>query len=320
MKSAVRRLALLLLLICLLSGCSSSPPETLLREDQEPSRLISANTQGLSAHEPMAALYFRYGNTGYLAPEMQALSVQRDETLEEVLIEALLKGPEATHSFLSPLFPPDVEILALTAQGDTLFVTFNEALLGKYSDEASISAGEAALRRRLCLDSLSATLTEAGLCARVQVLVYQENHQSTSLRLKSGFLDRTPEGDMLPPLTRNEETLLTPHNAASALLSAWMRQDWPLLYAFIARENETDQRPDEQAAFAAFSAAHALTGFTLSHGDVSQDGQSALLSADIALRSDGADLALSGYPLRLTREEGLWKISYSRLMALMNQN
>lgn len=319
MKSAARRLALLLICMALLSGCTSSPPESLVREDQEPALLISAQTQGLSSLFA-STLYFRYGNTGYLASEEQIISLKPDETLEEALVQALLKGPQATHSFLSPLFPPEVEILALTTQGDTLFITFNEALLGRYSDEASISAEEAALRRRLCLDSLAATLTEAGVCARVQVLVYQENHQSTSLRLKSGFFHRTQEGDMLPPITRNEETLLTPHNAASSLLTAWMRQDWASLYALTARLDPADQRPDEQTAFTAFSSAHALTSFSLSHGDVSSDGQRALLNAEISLRGEGADITLSGYPLRLSREEGLWKISYSRLMALMNQN
>ena len=167
MKSKKRLMALLLGGLLLLSGCTSSPPDSLVRKDSDIAQLASADAHTLSPDSLRAALYFRYGDSGYLVPEERVLSVNRNETPEKRLVQALLDGPAATHSFLNPLFPPDTEILAVTLQNDTLFITFNEALLGRYSDEpADISQEpwktEAALRRHLCMDSLTATLTEAG--------------------------------------------------------------------------------------------------------------------------------------------------------------
>lgn len=324
MMARLRRLAPLFLCLMLLSGCVASPPDTLVRTENS-AALISASTSALSADTHSATLYFRYDESPYLAAEERILSVDRDESLEKALIQALIDGPLVTSSLLSPLFPQDVEVLAVSRQGDTLFVTFNEALLGRYADEPGDISQEPwktefPLRRRLCMDSLTATLTEAGLCTQVQVLVYRENIRSNSMRLHAGYFTRSQDETLLPPLTRNEAALFTPHNAADTLLRAWMTQDFSTLYTLVARENATDPRPGEQESISAFAAGKALTGYTLSSGQVSFDGQRTVLCVDMSLRGSGNDLTFSGYPLHLSREEGLWKISYSSLLSMMNQD
>lgn len=324
MRPALRRLAPLILCLMLLSGCVASPPDTLVRTENS-SPLISAHAGDPATDSLSAVLYFRYGDTGYLAMEERILSVNRNERPEKALIQALIDGPLATSSSLSPLFPPHTEVLAVSKQDHTLFVTFNEALLNRYADEpGDISQEpwktEAALRRKLCMDSLTATLTEAGLCTQVQVLVYRENIRSNSMRLHAGFFTRSQDDTLLAPLTRTEDTLFTPHNAASALLNAWMTQDYAMMYALASRENTNDPRPGEQEAISAFAAGKILTGFMLSPGQVSADGQNAVLCADMTLRGNGTDLSVSGFPLHLRREDGLWKISYSDLLSLINQN
>lgn len=320
-----RCLALLMGCLIFLSGCAASPPDSLVRKDTDTAHLVSADTRSLPADSMAATLYFRYGETAYLAAEERILAVKRDESPEKVLVQALLDGPAATASSLNPLFPPGTQVLAVTSQDDTLFVTFNEALLARYSDEPGDISNEpwkteGPLRRLLCMESLTATLTEAGLCSKVQVLVHREKVESTSMRLHAGFYTRSGDETLLPVLTRNEDMLLTPHNAASALMTAWMTQDWAALYDLVARNAGDGARPDEQIAYEAFSGANILTSFHLSPGNVSLDGQSAVLSADATLRGQGMDFSLNGYPIHLTRESGLWKISYSRLIGLMNQN
>lgn len=324
MSARLRRLVPLFLCLMLLSGCVASPPDTLVRKENA-SPMLSAATDALNTDTLSATLYFRYGESRYLAAEERILSVSRNESAEKALVQALIQGPLATSSALSPLFPPGVEVLAVSSQNNTLFVTFSEALLNRYADEpGDISQEpwktEAALRRQLCMDALAATLTEAGLCTQIQVLIYRENAKSASMRLHAGFFSRSGDETLLPPLTRNEDALFTPHNAASALLTAWMTQDYATLYEMVSRESSTDPRPGEQESISAFAAARALTGFSLSPGSVSADGQSAVLCADMTLHSAGEDTAIAGYPLHLKREGGLWKISYSALISLMNQN
>ena len=308
--------ALLVCALCL-SGCMSSPPEALKRSGAEDQPLISASTADLAPDTRRVVLYFRYGNTACLAPEERDIPVSRNESLEKAVVRALIDGP-ALSSALSPLFPPGTEALAAVTQDDTLFVTFNEAVLGRYADEpgeASLGGWkeEGALRRRLCLDALTATLTEAGLCARVQVLVYRGSGQATSMRLQAGFLSRTQDESLLPPLTRDESRLLTPHNTARMLLEAWVNRDWAALYDF-----SDAGRPSEQSAMDAFASAGVLTGFSLSPGAVAPDGQSAVITADLILLFDGRETAAAGYPVRLNRENGLWKADWTGLMAMMN--
>ena len=93
----------------------------------------------------------------------------------------------------------------------------------------------------------------------------------------------------------------------------------PALYSLLKKDDPASPRPAGQAAFAAFSAARVITGFRVDHGNVSADGQVAVVNGEMTLRADGEDAFITGYPLRLERENGLWKISYKRLLALMNQ-
>ena len=315
--------ALLLLCAALLTGCVSGPPDSLIRKDADTRHLISASTQDLSPDAREVMLYFRYGQTGYLAPEKRVIPVRRNESLEKAVVQALINGPETSASALSALFPAGTEVLAASSQGDTLFITFNDSLLGRYADEpADQNAGdwktEGPLRRQLCLDALAATLTEAGLCTKTQILVYRGADQTTTMRLQAGFLTRTQDDAILPVLRRSEERLLTPHNTAVLLLRAWMAQDWESLYDLTAREG-VQARPGEQTAFDAFAAGGVLTDYALSCGSVSYDGQTAVITAELTLRGTGQDQLISGYPLLLTREGGLWKADYGRLIAMMSE-
>ncbi len=322
MRKRIAWAALLTFCLLALSGCMTSPPDALLREGTEGQRLISASTAELSPDSRMITLYFRYGDSAYLAPEQREIQVKRNESLEKAIAEALIQGPAAPDLALSSLFPPGTEVLAATAQGDTLFITFNEAFLGRYADEpADAVSGEGTLRRQLCLQSLAAALTEQGLCARVQVLVYRSAAQAASMRLQAGFLTRTNDDALLPPVTRDESCLLTPYNTASLILQAWQARDWPALYDLTAREGDTAENPraGEQNAFDAFSAARTLTDFTLSPGNVSFDGQTAVITVSLTVQDQGADQAVQGYPLLLLREAGIWKMDYTRLLNMMNR-
>ena len=313
-KKAASVFCLLLACALCLAGCAISPPDSLKRSGVDSRSLISASTVELSPDEKPMALYFRYQNSAFLASEPRLVVVQRNESLEKAVVQALISGPLNTE--LSPLFPTGSEVVSTSTQNGTLFVTLNEAFLGRYPDEpGDSSAGywktEGPARRQLCLDALAATLTEAGLCDRVQVLVQRDLGHASSMRLQAGFLNRSGDTSMLPPIVRNESVLLTPHNAAECVLNAWLRQDWDALSLFCVHA------PGEQSVFEAFEAAKVLVGFELSPGSVAYDGQRAVVTAKLTLRGDNQDVEISGYPLRLIREEGLWKTDYEALLSMM---
>ena len=316
--------ALLMGIIWLFTGCAVSPPDAVIRENPDGQPLISADTTGLAPDTLNAALYFRYGATGYLAPEQRQIQVRRDESPESALVQALLDGPRSGNAAPTSLFPPGTRLLSAVSQGETLVITFSAEFLSRYSDEpadptAEPGRSEGILRRQLCLDSLAATLTEAGLCTQVQVMVDQGADQTAPMRLLAGFLDRSGDETVLPPLTRSENRLLTCHNTAAWLLSAWTQRDFDGLYDLTAKGGGASARPGEQAVINAFSDAAVLMGFTLSPGSVSLDGQTAVLCADLTLLSSGRERTVPGYPLRLIREGSLWKMDYDTLLQMLYQ-
>ncbi len=324
MNERKMRLLALLLAVLLLSGCAAEPPRALVRTVPEDQSLVSADTAGQAPETMNATLYFRYARTEFLAPEERSVAVPRNESPERALVQALLDGPSLGRGYLSALFPPGTELLSAVCQGETVFVTFSEGFLGRYSNEPGDTAAEpwrteGPLRRQLCLDALAATLTEAGLCSQVQVMVYRGLDNTSPMRLQAGFLDRSKDETLLPPITRNEERLLTAHNTAELLLKAWMSQDWEALYSLTARGGASAQL-GEQNAVEAFSSANALTAYSLSPGSVSLNGQTAVICADLALRGNGADRLIRSYPLHLIREGGLWRMAYDPLMRMLNQD
>lgn len=313
----MKKMCLILLAACLLlGGCAGAN-----KKETNPSAqgmIVTADAADLQGEEGVYALYFRLGDTQYLAPEQRKLTVQRDETLEMALVRSLVEGPAATSAALTPLFPQGTQVLAVARQEGILFVTLNERFLSGYSAERGEGKDEEkqqALQKekQLCLDALAATLTEAGLCSRVQVLIYRQQVQGNSLRLTEDYLYHNGSTLPLPVLTRNEESLYTPHNAAGRMLSAWMGRDFSQLLGCMSVQG----RPAEEKVLEEMESAPALTSFTLSPGTVSADGTRAVVTVQMTLHQNGNDWSHAGFPLLLVREGGVWKVHYETLCSMM---
>jgi hypothetical protein len=208
--------------------------------------------------------------------------------------------------------------MATAKQGSTLFVTLNERFLSGYAAERMDGTAEekqAALRleKELCLDALTATLTENGLCSRVQILILRNQMQGNSMRLEEDFL--LQNGSILPlePWVRREETLYTPHNAAQRILTLWMNHNDAGLMGCVSSQG----KPSEQTALEEMEKSPALTGFSLGHGQVLAGGKKAVISADLYLHLNGNDWVVNGWPLTLQRDSGVWKISWESLSTMM---
>lgn len=308
-------MAFLCFVCLLLAGCAASPVPN---EAGEVEKLVDADASRLPGDKQTYSLYFRLGSSAYLAAEEREVTVERNETLEAALIRQLLAGPSATRTALTPLFPKGTELIAVSRQGNLLFVTLNEAFLTGYSAEKAGLSGDKRMEairteRQLCLDSLTATLTDAGTCTTVQVLIHRTQQQGRSMRLEEDYLYQNGSTLPLEPLVRREESLYTPHNAAGHMLSLWMARDFEALKGCIA----ADGRPGEKQLQETLESSPALTGFVLSGGQPAPDGRSAIVTADISFYQSENAWTRSGYPFRMQRENGVWKIRYDTLCNLM---
>ena len=308
------------LFLCLLAAPWMISAETAIAPDQ----MVTPWAEGTDSITVPATLYFRYRTTGYLARETRQISVSRPDSRELAVIKALLDGPGSLSPHLNPLFPPGTQVLSVTANGDTLFITFNERLLSRYPDEAVVlnqdySQGEGQLRRRLAMAGLVNTLTEDGLYAQVQVLVRQETNITASMRLSNSYylLDNQ---ELPSPLVRSEGYVLTPRTAAGLLLDSWKRAQWAPALSIIKPGDAQDAAdiPTEHELLVQLEQAPRLADYLVSPGTVSLDGQSATVVVNLRILQDnGSEYVLENQPLPLQLREGIYTIPQDALQRLL---
>jgi hypothetical protein len=319
----MKRLSLMLslALACLMLSSCTQPATPLAA----PATMVPGIPAELPAAEPpaemnrqeTAALYFRYMNEPYLAAEHRVITQAANKPYEQALLTALISGPGG-HD-LGALFPTGVQVISTARQGRTLFVTLSKEIMNPYADEinATYSTSEAILRRKLCMQSIVATITENCDVDQVQILVQQDTAMTGSLRLERRYF-LNGEGGLTDPLTRDEELLLTPHNTLRVILQLCRQQDWQRLWGYLVRVDAASPRPAYAEFVAAMETLPSLTEYACSTGSVSLWGQEAVFAVDAVLRlEDGSVAEKVCSVLRLQRENGLWRITADQLTALM---
>ncbi|MDR0896337.1 MAG: GerMN domain-containing protein [Oscillospiraceae bacterium] len=321
-KHVVRPIALCLAAL-LLGGCAAQSPTPEASPLPEVAATqwpeIAPNADAAQAETRAASLYYRLREEDLLARETRRVFVPMDKQLETVLVEALIDGPSPSLLNLTGLFIPGTKVLETTRRGDLVTITLSEAFLGTPVDAPldwrsnALWRGEVFARRRLALASIVNTITEASDCARVQVLVRQGGENSAGTRIARGDLyENATPGDLLTPLTRDESLLLTHHLTADVIMACWQARDFERLYRFVSGRPTQPQFLQEMGA-----RGHFVQGYTLSAGTVSADGARAVVGCTFAYE-DGAGVAeVADYPIRLLLENGLWKMDYEALLALL---
>lgn len=314
-----KRLILLLAALLILAGCSALPlshsttatnvPGTnpVLPEAEAPSSLDSRET---------ATLYFRFLGEPYLAPEARVITHSPSRPYELSLLTELLSGPGTHSADLTALFPAGTQVLSTVTQGRTLFVTLSREIMNPYPDDAALSPAEQQLRRRLCMQSLVATITENCDIDQVQILVEQTDASGSSMRLQARYfladpLSTSPVG----PMTREDALLLTPGNTMEVICSLWRSRDWQRLYQYIAlRDPATGMdRVSYRDFVTAMENQPLLTNFSLQGGSVTAPGDQATYTLSATTLQNNRETQHQGCILRLNRENGIWRVTLAQL-------
>lgn len=301
---------LILLLALLLTGCAAHPlsevvtpvsPDVALPRPDAP--------DDLATHET-ATLWFRYLDEPLLAPESRELTLSPDRPMEYSLISALLGGPDAQSTDLTALFPAGTRVLSTVRQGRTLFVTLSRQIMDDYPDEPAdwrsdpYWAFEMPLRRKLCMQSLVATVTENCDVDVVQVLLEQQGGVTDSLRLRRQYYLADDEMAPADPLARDDSLLLSPGTTMTTILSLWRQRDWTRLSRYV-----DDDAGDLSERLEGLPR---LTDFTLTGPTIS--GQTATFTVTATIRGDAGAVTLENRVLRLYRQGNRWRAAVDRLI------
>lgn len=317
---------LLAVTLCLLAGCQSSFSNPL---EQAQATLVPGVDASL--HSPIAGpndtdtftaeLYFRFQTEPYLALEERELTVGRDASLEKAMVQALLDGPSAASPELKRCFSDQVRVISADSQGSLLYVTLSQELLQPYADERAAGQEEIRIRRQLSMQSLAATIIENLNYDAVQVLVQQTGSVSSGMRLPLSYYQQGKQGTATP-LMRDEAWLMSPKNTADILLSLWAQKDWERLYQYFTLHDPATgaARPSQADAYTELDQGKTLAAFDVGDGQVSLTGQRATVACSLSLQlNTGQELSVFPSTIRLYRENGIWKTSYSQWIALMSK-
>lgn len=325
-------LAAVLGLLLALGGCAPQTPPTgnLPPEDsaenqapQEEVPDILPVVEESMVDQREVTLYFRMKDEDMLAAETRTLLFPSDKQIEYVLVEALTGGPSANLLELNGLFSPGAKVYKVWDSNNMLTVLMTYEFLQPPSGAPVMWENdpewsrEVYVRRQLALASIVNTITEATNYTSVQVLVLDRNEELTGRRMTRAevYEGASPE-QLLAPLKRNEGLILTHYNTANVIMESWKGQTFDRLYRFVAQNDA--KRPTEATFLSEMrDLARRLTYYDLSAGVVSQDGQSAVIEASYEYMLNGNTIQVQNFPLRLTRENGQWRIAYAELRRMM---
>ena len=305
-----------LLLCWLLAGCARDPlaPVAIPSAEGIPAPAVA----GLPENSDLATLWFRYGTEPLLAPETRIITHSRAEGHALALVQALLAGPGATASSLGGLFPQGTQVISCTQSGSIMFVMLSKHIMNGYADEPAAWrddpywAAEVPLRRELAMQSIAATLTEN--CNVDSVVILVEHIGSDSLRLRQSYYMEDSDA-LAEPLSRDESLLLTPARTAEIVLQCWQERDFSRLYHYIALADPINGeiRPEAADFPALLADLPRLLHASAEGGSISVNGNAAVFTVSGAWLENGQETPFTGMVLRLTREQGVWRIGLGQL-------
>ena len=329
MKKAIVAILLALVIVLLahvltqrLSECREAAQESAPAAQQE--ALFTQRTQSAS-DELEVTLYYRYGQTRTLGAQRAQLDITREETVARSIVEQLVAGPDGAHGCLSGVFPRDTQVLSVTTESSTVFVTLSEAFLGRpdgapedWEDLADWQA-EATLRRWLAVQSLVCSLTEGGRYQRVQLYVARSDDDVPE-RIPLCWFDQsvTDSAVVLAACSRDDQVILTPQRAMQMILDGWQQRDVAAVYALLCAD-EDGQMPTLSAFEALLREADvSLLTAEISGGTIDATGRTATIVLDGAIRSSAsgeARIIRESVPLILTEDN--WAMCMSTFLSLV---
>lgn len=315
-RKSVRALCALMTLSLALTGCSrqyyggiterTDGVDNAYTEDILPESQNNAYSQQVDA-----TLYFRYLSEDLLAGVEQQFNVTAENTLEQLVVQALIDGPQETQYQYNALINPDTRVVSVKEQSGYLSVTLSSEFLERMGQDID----QEATRRRLGVLSIVNAVTAIGNYSRVLILI-DENNTGNGERLTYAEAGWEELGERtIEPMERDSSVILSPENVLDTVMSAIVEKNYERLeYYLAAADYDGAARPNGTGVAEAFAGKASIVGYSLEGpANVSGDGKRAVLMLSITYIDAGGHTAqLTALPIRMLRED-VWKVSFQAL-------
>ena len=312
-------IAIVLALLCIICGSTacSRKEETVsgpvFSEIQLDPTVGSSNT-GVKT----VKLYFANEDYTMLLSEEVTVEVPVSSRVENSVLDCLIAGPKSSGATFKSLVNPKTKVIKIEETEEFISVILSEEFLDwSFIADTDISVEKLDHVKKLAVYSIVNSLVEASACKKVQILIEEENSR-TGRRLSLYEVGMSGSG-VLEPLGREGKYVLSAQNTLQDIFSQIMVADYTGVYWYVAyNDADGEVRPSENN----FSVWMKSLDLTLEDYRVTEfveptETNTALLMMDYTVSiGETGRKQYEDIPVKLIRENGVWKIHYSMLKSL----
>jgi hypothetical protein len=314
-----RILALLTVLMLICCNTSCKPQEN--EELQENASVIQIDPDegAINTSSQSAMLYFANEDYSMLVGKPTEIQVPVSSRAEYSILEALIYGPQTTSADFNAIINPQTKIVDIEESQDYISITLSEDFLDWSFITATNLSAEAMNRiKKLSVYSIVNSIVEASVCKKVQILIDKEGSR-TGQRITLSEVGMGGSG-ILEPLGRSGSLILSAENTLVNIFEAITAEDYSGLYRYIAYIDENDnQRPLENTFSVWMQSKNiGIEEYRIIEVVETVDQQSAILMVNYTMNISGEGRKeMNNTPIKLVRENGIWKITYTMVEALL---
>lgn len=324
---------LLMILVTIIAGCSAMGGKDYKNEfKKEDNKLTNEKVLSIDPdprpEEYAITLYFKHRFSDYLVPEIR-MAVRDKQSLEQLLVEELLKGPSQHDR--TPIMPLGVEVLDVTRKGETVFVNLSKEFtedinLSEIPGKEEIPEEKRPIvkaeMKRLGIYSIVDSLTELEGVNQVKFLV---ENRAISYADMDGELEKLmfPESGeledeqysnaVLVALARDRSYILTPSKSVELVFEGLVGEPkWDRIYPLLAKETMgKDNLPTKEELAGLWSAVVGnieLENVFIVDEEIKPDGRAFVTVSYNVNFTSGKKEKMRGDMISVVDEENIWKV------------
>lgn len=297
---------LIIISVMLITSCAPSDGGTQIAPDPDGSQ-VTTNAQ-------YVVLYFGDQTGQYIVKEQRELKVSVNRTLEECVIEELIKGPSSSVGGKLNLINPSCKLTNVTVNDDVITVTFDRRFLD-WSFLGSRTDSEMERLKYLAVYSVVDTLVEATGHSKVQIMIDKENSGVGSRLMgdQVGFVQES--GEILGQLQWDGSIALGPENTMSIFLDSLRVGNYESAYSIFAYNDSSGaEKPSSSYFSSLLEDKMQLESYSVKGVSINYKNDYCWVIVDFSVKFGSVRRSKFSIPIKLVHENDIWKLEYSEFL------